>query len=68
MWSLVSAIVANLYMEHFEREAIWSAPTPRHWFRYVDDTFVIQQKANKQVFLDHINSLDPAIQFTAKGN
>ena len=56
-------------MEHLEREALWSAPTPpRHWFRYVDDTFVIQQQANKQVFLDDINSIDPAIQFTVKGN
>ena len=41
---------------------------PRHWFRYVDNTFVIQQQANKQLFLDHINSIDPAIQFTVKGN
>ena len=33
----------------------------------MDDTFVIQQQANKQLFLDHINSIDPAIQFTVKG-
>ena len=69
MGSPVSPIVANLYMEHLVREALWSAPTPtRNWFRYVDDTFVIQQQANKQVFLDHINSIDPAIQFTVEGN
>ena len=50
MSSPVSPIVANLYMEHFKREALWSAPNPlRYWFRYVDDTFVIQQQANKQV-------------------
>ena len=66
---LKRTLVANLYMEHLEREALRSAPTPpRHWFRYVDDTFVIQQQANKQVFLDHINSIDPAIQFTVEGN
>ena len=58
----VISIVANLYMEHFEREALWSASTPsRHWFRFVDDTFIIQQQAHKQAFLDHINSIDPAI-------
>ena len=69
MGSLVSPIVANLYMEHLEREALWSAPNPpMHWFRYVDDTFVIQQQANKHLFLDHINSIDPTIQFTVKGN
>ena len=64
MGFLVSPIMANLYVEQFEREAPWSAHTPRYWFRYVDDTCVIQEQANKQVFLGHINSIDPAIQFT----
>ena len=69
MGSPASPIVANLYMEHLEREAIRPAPTPpRLWFRYVDDTFVIQQQANKPVFLDHINNINPAIQFTVEGN
>ena len=68
MGSLVSPIVANLYMEHFEKEALQSAPTPRYWFRFVDDTFVIQQQSQKQLFLDHINNIDPAIRFTVEGN
>ena len=34
----------------------------------MDDTFVIQQESHKQLFLDHINSIDPAIKFTAEGN
>ena len=58
MGSLVSPIVANLYMKYFEREALHTASTPRHWFRFVDDTFVIQQESHKQLFLDHINSID----------
>ena len=33
----------------------------------MDDTFVIQQQAHKQAFLDHINSIDPAIKFTFEG-
>ena len=42
MGSLLSPIVANLYMETFERETLASAVTaPRLWLRYVDDTFVI---------------------------
>ena len=55
-------------MEKFEREALQSAITPRYWFRYVDDNWVIQQQANKQVFLDCINSMDAAIEFTVEGN
>ena len=34
----------------------------------MDDTFVIQQQAHKQGFLEHINSMDPAIKFTVEGN
>ena len=33
----------------------------------MDDTWVIQQQAHKQAFLDHINSIDPAIKFTVEG-
>ena len=34
----------------------------------MDDTFVIQKEVNKQDFLEHINSDDPAIQFTVENN
>ena len=43
-------------------------PPPRFWCRYVDDTFVIHKEANKQGFLQHINSVDPAIKFTVEDN
>ena len=67
--SPVSPIVANLSMEHFEREALRSASyLPRYWYRFVDDTWVIEQQANKQLFLDHINSIDPNIKITIKGH
>ena len=33
----------------------------------MDDTWVIQQQSSKQEFLDHINSIDPAIKFTIEG-
>ena len=36
--------------------------------RFVDDTFVIHKEANKQGFLQHINSVDPALKFTVEGN
>ena len=34
----------------------------------MDDTFVIQQQSHKQLFLDHISNIDPAIKFTVEGN
>ena len=69
MGSPVSPIVANLYMEYLEQKALSTAPTPpRFWCRYVDDTFVIHKEVNKQGFLQHINSVDPAIRFTVEDN
>ena len=68
MGSPVSPIVANLYMENLEQKALSTAPTPRFWHRYVDDTFVIHKEVNKQGFLQHINSVDPAIKFTVEDN
>ena len=34
----------------------------------MQDTFVIQKEEKKQNFLQHINSVDPAIQFTVENN
>ena len=69
MGSPVSPIVANLYMEYLEQKALSPAPNPpRFWHRFVDDTFVIHKEVNKQGFLQHINSVDPAIKFTVKDN
>ena len=68
MGSPVSPIVANLHMECFERKALACAiHPPRVWYRFVDDTWVIQKQAHKQAFLDHINSINPAIKFTVEG-
>ena len=69
MGSPVSPIVANLYMEYLEQKTLSTAPTPPgFWHRYVDDTFVIHKQVNKQAFLQHINSVDPAIKFTVEDN
>ena len=69
MGSPVSPIVANLYMEYLEQKALSTAPhSSRFWCRYVDDTFVIHKEANKQGFLPHINSVDPAIRFAVEDN
>ena len=42
MGSPLSPIIADLYMEHFEQEAIQTSEyKPNLWLRYVDDTFSI---------------------------
>ena len=64
-FSPVSPVVSNIYMEFFEDRALTSAVNPpRLWKRYVDDTFVILQQSHREEFLQHINSVDPSIQFT----
>ena len=67
MGSPVSPIVANIYMEAFEHRAINTTLTPqRIWRRYVDDTFVVQQQSHNEEFFQHINTVDPSIQFTVE--
>ena len=69
MGSPISPIVANLFMEDFEVKGfIQSAKNPpKMWKRYVDDTCVILSSASKDEFSQHINNIDPRIQFTFRG-
>ena len=65
MGSPVSAVIANLYMEAFEEQAVESAPhKPKIWKRYVDDTFTVLECSNVDSFLYHLNSQQPTIRFT----
>ena len=67
MGSPLSPIVANIFMENFEKEAMETAPlSPSLWTRFVDDTFVILESQHKDEFFHHINSLDDNIKFTAE--
>ena len=69
MGSLLSLIVANLYMGYSEQKALSTAPTPpKIWLRYVDDTWVVQREENKQNFFQHIISVGLAIKFTVENN
>ena len=65
MGSPVSAVIANLYMESFEQQAITtSAYKPRIWKSYVDNTFTILDRGNVDSFLQHLNNQQPSIRFT----
>ena len=67
MGSPVSAVVANLYMEFFEKLALETASTrPRLWKRYVDDTFWIPKKGSNDELLHHLNGVRPTIKFTVE--
>ena len=51
MGSPLSPIVANIFMEHFEKETLETAPhPPSPWKRFVDDTFVILETQHKEEF------------------
>ncbi|KAL9965123.1 hypothetical protein ACROYT_G028877 [Oculina patagonica] len=65
MGSPVSAVVANLYMESFEEQAITSSSyKPKIWKRYADDTFTILDRGSVDSFLQHLNNQQPSIRFT----
>jgi hypothetical protein len=66
MGSPLAPVIANLYMEHFVKQAISSAAKkPTTWCRYVDDTFVVRPhgKDERQTFLKHLNSIHQNIAF-----
>ena len=65
MGSPVSPIVANIFMQDLETKAVqYSEFIPKIWYHYVDDTFVIIEKQHEDYFFEHINLINPSIQFT----
>ena len=69
MGSPLSPVIANLYMEHLEENALQTAPLPpRLWLRYVDDAFVICPHGQDELqrFHEHLNGQHPNIKFTIK--
>ena len=67
MWSLLSLLIANIFMEHYERNTIEiNPPKPHYWKGFVDDTFVISPHPKDSLIhiFNHLNNLSPHIQFT----
>ena len=66
----LSPVIANLYMEFFEKLGIDTTPLkPKMWKRYIDDTFVVWEhglESELTSFLEHLNSFRPSIQFTCE--
>ena len=67
MGSPISPIVANLFMEDLEVQAIQTSSTlPVLWKRFVADTFTIIKKEDRNSFLQHLNSIHQNIKFTCE--
>ena len=55
MGSSISPIVANLFMKDLETKALATPPSPPTlWKRFVDDTFIIIQRSQKDNFLQQL--------------
>ena len=63
----ISPLVGNLFMEEIEVQAIsTSTIPPTLWKRFVDDTFTIIKRNNRDSFLQHLNSIHPKIKSTCE--
>ena len=68
MGSSLTVELSEIFMQHFEKNAILYSPVEvPFWKRFVDDGLANLQDENEiYSFLNYINSIDPAIQFTVE--
>ena len=67
MGSPVSAVMANLVVENLEQRALsTSLVQPRFWKRYVHDVGAVVKSDLVQTLKDHLNNIEPSIQFTVE--
>ena len=62
MGSCISPVVANIFIEHIERQVLTTFREPtRIWIRFVDDVFCVIKLSVIDDFHQHINSISPNI-------
>ena len=62
--SPVSAVIASIFMEEFEEQAIRNATCkPKIWNRYVEDTCKVLDRHHFDGFLQFLNSQHPIIRY-----
>jgi hypothetical protein len=67
MGSPVSAVIANLVMEAVEQRVLASVPVSlSFWKRFVDDVISAVSRNEIGILLQHLNSIEPSIQFTGE--
>jgi hypothetical protein len=67
MGSPLSPIVANIFMENFEKKFMDTYPLkPLRWKRFVDDTNVLWPHGKEELekFFQHLNGISTDIKFT----
>ncbi|XP_076069793.1 uncharacterized protein LOC143041673 [Oratosquilla oratoria] len=65
MGSPISVVVAEIVMQRLESQLLSAAPSLlKLWTGYVDDVFAILDCKDVEPFFSHINSIEPAIQFS----
>ena len=65
----VFSFQGNIYVEYFEKKRALGHKLPisftiNTWLRYVDDALALVKKGTCDSLLNHLNSIDPNIQFT----
>ena len=64
MGSCISPVVANIFMEHIERQSLTTfREPPRIWLRYADDVFCVIKSSAIDDFHHHVNSVSPNMMF-----
>ena len=64
---MLHACISSLVMEDVEQRALASTPVRlSFWKRFVDDIISAVSRNDIDILLQHLNSIEPSIQFTVE--